>query len=275
MNPSHLHLGRAGLLLGWAAIFAAPAVAGPFSLISETEKLTAVSSREYNGYARTKLDDGSYQAETVAFGEGGSITSQLMIVSDPTIDDVSFDAIARRIAVPLARQNYVRGRDPNTTKLLIMVFWGRTTGSINTKDGESVDGLNAWNAELMGYNSGGFSEISFQPSLPGFGSNFRSSLVSQSRHVVLDDLSMNRYFVILRAFDFQSLWRQNTVKLLWETRFSLSERRHDFGEDLPAMAQCASLFFGQDSHGLVRIPPVPEGHIEIGDIKSLGETPER
>ena len=36
------------------------------------------------------------------------------------------------------------------------------------------------------------------------------------------------------------------------------------------MAERASLFFGQDSHGLVR-KLLPEGHVDIGDVRSLGE----
>lgn len=64
------------------------------------------------------------------------------------------------------------------------------------------------------------------------------------------------------------------IKLLWETRFSLSERLHDFEKEVPSMARYASTFFGQDSHGLLR-SPVPEGHVEIGDVKSLGPVPDK
>ena len=61
--------------------------------------------------------------------------------------------------------------------------------------------------------------------------------------------------------------------LLWETRFSIREKDHQFDRDLPAMARYASKYFGQDSHGLVR-KEVPLGRVEIGDVKSLGEVPE-
>ena len=266
---------RACLLLGLASIWATPSGAGPFSTISESEKLTSVSSKAYNGYVRTRLADGSFQPEAYAFGEGGPITPPLLIVRDPTIDDVSFGEIARTIAVPLAGQNYLPTHDPNEARLLIMVFWGRTTGSVNTRDGQSVDGLNAWNAALLGFDSGGVSELSLEPSLPGYGTSFRLSLFRQSRYEVLDALAANRYFVILRAYDFQAAWRRKQVRPLWETRFSLSERRHDFERELPAMARFASLYFGQDSHGLVRIPPIPEGRVDIGDVMSLGPVPEK
>jgi hypothetical protein len=263
------------LLLSLAVIPATQSGAGPFSAVSDSEKLTAVSSKAYNGYVRTRLPDGSFQPEAYAFGEGGMITPPLMIVGDPTIDGMSFGEIARTIAVPLAGQNYVPTRDPNAARLLIMVFWGRTTGSAHTFDGPSVDGLDLWNAALLGFESGGVSELSLEPSIPGYGTTFRLSLFRQSRYEVMDALRADRYFVILRAYDFQAAWKRRKVTLLWETRFSLSERRHDFERDLPAMARFASLYFGQDSHGLVRIPPIPEGRVDIGDITSLGPVPEK
>ncbi len=280
MSTKH-RIPRALILLGFALSPAAPAGAGAFSLISGSETLTAVSAQDFNGYSREELGDGSYAPETYAFGNGGSVSSQLISVRDPTIDDVGFSSIAHKIAGPLARQNYVTGRDPRSTKLLIMVFWGRTTGSASLVGanhaawGESVDLLDYWNASLLGFGMGSEFEMSFTPSLAGFDTSLKPTLERQSMHDTYDSLAANRYFVILRAYDFQALWRHKQVKALWETRFSLSERRHDFGEDLPEMARAASLFFGPDSHGLVRIPPVPEGRIDIGELRILGTSPSK
>jgi hypothetical protein len=36
------------------------------------------------------------------------------------------------------------------------------------------------------------------------------------------------------------------------------------------MAQYASRYFGQDTHGLLRAQ-VLEGHVDVGEVKSLGE----
>jgi hypothetical protein len=278
MSPSH-RIARALVLLGCALSPTAPAWAGALSLVSGSETLTAVSAKDFNGYARDQLEDGSYAPETYAFGDGGSVTPELIIVRDPTIDDVGFKSIAHKIAGPLARQNYITGRDPSSTKLLIMVFWGRTLGSshLGTASraawGDSIDSLDSWNAQLLGFSMGSEFEMSFTPSLAGFDTSLRPTLERQSGWDTHDSLTVDRYFVILKAYDFQSLWRHKKLKALWETRFSLSERRHDFGEDLPEMARVASMFFGQDSHGLVRIPPVPEGRIDIGQLRTIGQSP--
>jgi hypothetical protein len=76
------------------------------------------------------------------------------------------------------------------------------------------------------------------------------------------------------AYDFQLLWKAKKHKLLWETRFSIRQRHHDFDKDLPTMAQYASQYFGQDSGGLVH-KEIPLGHVDIGDVKSLGEVPSK
>jgi hypothetical protein len=94
------------------------------------------------------------------------------------------------------------------------------------------------------------------------------------RDDLIAEIEDNRYFVVLMAYDFQMLWKQKKNKLLWETRFSIRERGNDFGKILPAVAQYASQYFGQDSKGLVR-QPLPEGHVEVGEPRSLGAVPEK
>jgi hypothetical protein len=91
----------------------------------------------------------------------------------------------------------------------------------------------------------------------------------QIRRDLVQDLEENRYFVVLMAYDFQSLWKHKERKLLWETRFSIRERRNDFSKALAAMAENASRYFGQDSHGLIR-ERLPETYITFGEPKVLG-----
>jgi hypothetical protein len=92
------------------------------------------------------------------------------------------------------------------------------------------------------------------------------------RKDLISEIEEDRYFVVLMAYDFQLLWKQKKHKLLWETRFSIRQRHHDFDKDLPAMANYASRFFGQDTNGLIH-DSIPLGHVDIGVVKSLGEVP--
>jgi hypothetical protein len=99
---------------------------------------------------------------------------------------------------------------------------------------------------------------------------YQGTPLSRWRQDLLDEIEEDRYFVVLIAYDFQQLWRKKRVRELWETRFSIRERHHAFNEDLPAMAQYASKYFGQDTNGLIH-EAVPFGHVKIGEVKSLGE----
>lgn len=91
-----------------------------------------------------------------------------------------------------------------------------------------------------------------------------------ARQDLLDEIEEDRYFVVLMAYDFQALRHRKKARELWETRFSIRERHHAFNEDLPAMAQYASQYFGQDTKGLIH-KAIPLGQVTVGPVKSLGE----
>jgi hypothetical protein len=252
------------------AIPAIPCGAGPFDPLSANERVTAVSASAFNGYVRARAPDGTYKPETFAFGNGGILG--VLTMKDTSFDAMDFIGIAHVLAVPLAEQNYVRSLDPKTTNLLLMVFWGTTFGGVNTKSGYVQDELDFANAKLLGFDSEepfrDMTDPTADPSAAFWGPSFRQILLHKTQGAVVSAIEVNRYFVILRAFDFQSAWKRKKMKLLWETRFSLSQRWHEFDKDLPRMAQSAALYFGQDSYGLV-LRPVPEGRVNIGEPRVL------
>ncbi len=280
----------------------------------DIDGITAVASRVSNDYTRAKLPDGTFRPESYAFGEGGKWAGE---ISDVTIDKLHFIDVARVIAAPLASRNYVPSRDPNGTKLLVMVYWGTTavpgpasdsTAYEQFKDAQAIlhaalihpppasaqknpaaanamlnaaysqmsaatimlnvenrknDRIDFSNALMLGYDS---------PGLIGTekGNYVRGTAFGLDRDDLYSEIEENRYFVVLMTYDFQLLWKHKKRKLLWETRFSISERRNQFDKALPVMAQYASRYFGEDSHGLSRMR-VPEGNVDVGDLKSLGE----
>jgi len=102
----------------------------------EVEGVTAVASKVSRDYVRARLPDGSFQPESYAFGEGGKWAGE---ISDITIDRLKFLDVAHAIAYPLGTQNYLPSRDPNTTKLLIMVYWGTTAVPAPSFNSVAVD----------------------------------------------------------------------------------------------------------------------------------------
>jgi hypothetical protein len=266
--------------------------------------ITAVSSRITKDYARVKLPDGSIQPETYAFGEGGNWGGE---IKDATIDNLKFVDVARVIAEPLASQRYIPAKDPSKTKLLIMVYWGTTAvplpydedpiyqqfqqdvreyrillDSGYPEEADAVynagliqlamanrirDRLDFKNAAMLGYNTESSALIATD-----YGEHIGHTPLGIDQHDQVAEIEENRYFVVLMAYDFQLMWKQKKHKELWETRFSISERRNAFDKALPFMAQYASRYFGQASNGILRTR-FQEGHVEIGELKSLGEVP--
>lgn len=87
---------------------------------------------------------------------------------------------------------------------------------------------------------------------------------------VVQEVEMNRYFVILRAYDFKELWKNKHKKALWETVYSISEHGNRFDQQLANMTVTAAPYFGQ-SKGLVR-EIVPEGHVQIGAAEEVPQS---
>ena len=120
------------------------------------------------------------------------------------------------------------------------------------------------NIKMLGYNSW----------LAQTRGDRRGTAFEESRRDLYDEIEQNRYFVVLMAYDFQVLWKEKKHRLLWETRFSIRQQHHEFDKELPSLALYASRYFGQDSGGLVH-DRVPLGRVEVGDVKSLGEVPQK
>jgi hypothetical protein len=265
--------GLIALLVGCLALACPPG--------ARASAIVAVDSDVSSDYVRPRLPDGSLQPETYAFGNGGYIP---WIMLDDTIDKLDFTSVAHAIAGTLAERKYLPARDPAQTRLLIMVYWGTTAGSFDLgltrgymEDVRSIyllqdrerDLVDYHNAGILGYDADGLigtDEGYWMQTQPGaFGHRVTDEV---------NDVEHSRYFVVLMAYDFQIMWRRKSPKLLWVTRLSIDQRRNDFARELPAMLRVASGYFGRNSKGLIR-DTVPEGQIEVGEVKSLGVVPEK
>jgi hypothetical protein len=238
------------------------------------------------------------------FAKGGAWTGAKQ---DNSIDRLTFLNVAHTIAHPLASQNYIPSKDAKITRLLIMVYWGTTRAPEHATESYGYEYLGDANGALSAAKMDGAAhaipyeedEVTTAVSavssenrkremddlsnlkLLGYDSwweqtqgDHRGTALEQSRQDMYDEIEQDRYFVVLMAYDFQMLWKEKKHKLLWETRFSIRQMHHQFDKDLLAMAQFASQYFGQDSNGLVH-KVIPLGRVDIGEMKSLGDVPEK
>lgn len=301
--PAHRRRVPLGLLLG--ALLLAPWM--PAKAAEGSDTITAVSARTSADYSRLRQPDGTLQDEYYAFGEGGYYRSSLR---DDSIDSLTFLDVARRLAGPLGRQHYLPTKNPGSARLLIMVYWGTTSGTAEPRSDNFP--YNRYNNTLLPARVTSTSTVA--SAAPGVGgqvvrsntdlasdayypAGLRADIIDERNAEILgyassltlpagyqitarrighedliNDIERNRYFVVLMAYDFQLLWKQKVRRLLWEARFSISQQANDFTASLPRMAAYASQYFGEDTRGLIR-RPLPKASVEIGEPEVVAAAP--
>ena len=259
------------------------------------EEAVAVYSRAYNGYTRTRLDNKTFKPESYVFANGGLYAGSY---ADKSIDNLSFTAVAQTLAVSLKERGYVCSFDPKHTDLLIFVFRGTTSGAEGGRFSEAdhvMESAQLAMASRPGGNPGlgtaeaaqnAAAESEFDQALAlqalanssrdnnnlrnarilGYGAELRRAwenpLFSSSGDLI-HELEADRYFVVLKAYDFRTAATQKKLKLLWEVRFSIGAQGNRFDEQLAGMAKSASRYFGENVQHLAR-QSVPEGKVEVG-----------
>jgi len=288
-------LALVAILLG-----APPAAAEPGG-----DTLTAVAARTSADYSRLRRPDGTLEDEYYAFGEGGYYRAP---IRDESIDQIGFLPVARDLAAPLARQHFLPTRDAPSARLLIMVYWGMTSGTLDPRADTQqprpfqLDSASNYpGGSAYSLVPGGLAEVRPNSALGAPGlvvTNVQSEIQDAQNAALLgydsslnlpagyqvtarriehddliEDVEHNRYFVVLMAYDFQLLLHQRKHKLLWEARFSVREGRNRFDEMLPRMAAYSAQYFGQDTGGLIR-RPLPLGQVEIGAPRLVASSPD-
>lgn len=286
------------ILLLWLPLIQAPARG------DDLPETISLFSATYPPYVRTVLPDGTLKPQTYAFGEGGSWNGHSSDPTAEAVNFTSIvQLLAPELAKK--NYFGVAGQDPKRTDLLIMVYWGTTDtpsssseaqiarqvlnevshmedpypapttmierlvneGNKNRKAALKEDAMflihaanrrrdrqAAQNADLLGYVSE-LRRVAI----------YHNTAFSGWRDVA-SEIEEGRYFVVLLAFDFQSLWRAKEKKLLWQTRLSIRAHRSDFAKQLAGMLRTASPYFGRDSGRLIR-ESLPETNVRLGEMK--------
>ncbi|HZZ17905.1 MAG TPA: hypothetical protein VFE25_00975 [Opitutaceae bacterium] len=246
--------------------------------------------------------------ETYVFAKGSFFDGAK---SDASLEDARFMDIARYLGPDLERQKYFPAKMPKEPDLLIVVHWGMTSVEDDATNGQAD--MDRLMADLQAYNSGlqktsikdpGFvnsdlavlgaksaraaTSLADNAQLTGYLDEFRkaeyesiglASGMSDEDRQIREDLSSERYFVILMAYDYKSLKDGRRLgakpKLLWSIHVSISAIGRNFTEALPAMSHLASAYFGQQTDGLLlNIRDVPAGKVEVGTPRTIEDRPQ-
>jgi hypothetical protein len=97
--------------------------------------------------------------------------------------------------------------------------------------------------------------------------------VTEVERTLRSNLTEDRYFVILQAYDFPSLTQSHERKLLWTAHMSIRSAGTNFALALPRMGRIASDLYGQNNDDVVtgKYQDEKRAAVEIGPITILGE----
>jgi hypothetical protein len=284
----------------------APAIlltAGPLRAADDP---VAVFSEVFNGYQRTQLPDKSFKPEYYAFGEGGCWTRP---VQDAKLEEMTFLRVAQAVAAPLARLNYRPARNAAEAELMILVFWGSTQGSRGHDPTGSADRFASASSAYNATKSANQAPPAGSPAEPAnaaaesaydnalwqmqLANDARDQLDSRNArilgysealeraravahmsfaHDIIDEISDNRYYVVLQAYDAKTAVKEKKLKPLWTARISMRESDADFAQALEQMLRRATRYLGQDSKGLHR-EVTQETSVRLGPTEYLETLP--
>jgi hypothetical protein len=266
------------------------------------EGIEAVSSKVAKDYVRAKMPDGSFQPEFYSFGPGGNWGGEIkdltidkltflnvahviaaplagqkyLPATDPSKTKLLIMVYWGTTAVPPPYEEDTLYHNYNESVTEYRNLLEEAKGSIAANaiideandvlssglhqldiENHIRDRLDFKNAAMLGYDSSGLVGTDY-------GKYISHTALRQEGDDERAEIEENRYFIVLMAYDFQLLWKQKKHKLLWETRFSISQRHNEFDKTLPAMTKYAARYFGQPSNGLVR-ERLLNDHVEIGE----------
>lgn len=273
---------------------------------AERADSVAVAASADQGYVRQKFGGHgtSPTAEAYVFAQGSNFGG---LLRDINLEHLQFMDIARVLAPGLGIQRYFPARDARNADLLIVVHWGITRIEKDASHGQSdLDILQAdlasrnlaiakngiadpgpvvTDLEFTRYKSAEASNSpEYNARLLGCAAQYQreeyrsvgvaSGMTEMDRRLREDLLDEERYFVILMAYDFNSVKTRikgASPRLLWSNHFSMRAIGHSFSSALPAMSNVAANYFGRNVAGLLfDAQRIPEGIVRMADPKPVG-----
>lgn len=288
---------RAWKLIGLVFIGAVSSLPDAFA----RKEHLAVSASTAPHYDRRVPGSDRPREETYAFMQGRYFAGNSR---DESLDTMTFETIIRTLAPHLAEQGYRPAPKATEADLVLMVHWGVTqtyqhhdavlatdqlnqsvqqviadtqqfgiayTGNLHDQladremSGQLLANAMRNNARLLGYNV-------------AVDESFRSMLTDPQR-LLLKELSEERYFIIVMAYDYRALREKKTRDVLWITRLSMRSPGNNFREALPTLARAGGDFFGKRETDLRRVRATVVGSnrtatTEIGELQVISSTPE-
>jgi len=263
----------------------------------------AVSASAIPAYVRATDAKGQPLPQTYVFTEGLELAGT---TADGSTKKIHFDELTRTLAVSLAKQNYFPTRDVPAADIVIRVYWGTTVVYEDPVKQLTVESLNSAmqtyrnnygapmgafgepgtiadpgdiNQNLQQLNTSQMSAamaIDRNAALLGYQGALeqerRKPVVTATETSLTGELTEERYFVVLIAYDYQHLREKKKATPLWITRLSIRAPGNNFAEAMPILALAGADAYGKQLDGLVRVrASTTEARVKLDELKFLGE----
>ena len=222
------------------------------------------------------------------------------LTNNKGMEKITFNDIVQDMAVHLRKQDYYPNPVLGEGDLLIAVhygvtdfeesyedMWGITSyeelgytdavasaGAGGTAlDPAALDAINNLSFNINSTNAvAGANEQSsfFKAQLIGMEEAFYNNVSPQDEYELKTLLQEERYFVILMAYDYNTV-KQGKPELLWSTRYSIRAVGQNFEDAIKGMNVVAADFYGKNLPKLTRKRFDDDSSVEIGDIEVIGE----
>lgn len=215
---------------------------------------------------------------------------------DLDLENLTFMEVAETTAGYLAKEKFYPAKTKDSGDLLILLSWGTNRldldmmeltgitdlGDNNTGDvdappegqeatgADQVESLNG-SAFTANPQSMGAYHMDMNKALLGFDKGLYGKRHSwRERDRLRYELSEERYFIILNAFDLKYFQEHKELKEVWSTRYSTRNMGTNFTKALDVMNIAAAPTFGRNLETL-QVPRVdPDANVIIGEIEVLG-----
>ncbi|HEX3730096.1 MAG TPA: hypothetical protein VHV47_09850 [Opitutaceae bacterium] len=267
-----------------------------------------ISSSASKAYDQQRTTPSGPKPQTYVFYQGRFFAGG---THDPSIDHFTFNDVVHDLAPTLAKQNFLPTRDPKAADLLIVVNWGTTLEDYNSETSNpeyqfaqqqeqqdiAIDLASgspivqpALGFDASGDRTNALSSMSAQEQnarLLGYNAQLRKEEWRSWTMPIMDaeelshrsDLIEERYFVILKAYDYQDILHHHPKgeakpqpKAVWEIHMNVRAVGNNFTQALPAMARVAAAYYGKGLDGLATEQTDFDAneHVTIGASKVIG-----
>jgi len=230
--------------------------------------LLAAERAQLTTYARThgKYERVPSHPESFVIVEG---ELNLTGVDDAYLENVPFAAISGVLADALTDGGFTSAPESQNADLLIVVHRGRTAphegigmSTATTSDVSQdvvisplgtpvIDRVNSGSPHTgitTGDNRVQVAKVlGFHERLSELHENRRLPAHQQRYRELLDEVSQQRYYLVIAAYDHRALQAGGRQVLLWETRLSVAAQGKSFADRFAAMLEAGSRYYGSNT----------------------------